>query len=174
MSVDEVGHSKHYTISVRVRNDKTRFTQVIGVDLFSLLGALNTDVFEKVHVVSQTDDGLKAHVVVVYKHFGKDLGLPRRYSSFNLIKGNEGDDIRVKTTAAVCPREFVPEGFSESLSDDSTSFLIRPDIDDLGGEIIYTFAVHGDAANGAMKNMAGTLMKKVLIRLKTFLEAVNR
>ena len=39
--------------------------------------------FLGVNVIEKSDDGKTAKVVVVYKHFGKEMGVPRKYSPSN-------------------------------------------------------------------------------------------
>ena len=174
MISETTGSSRYYEINLRVRNASTVFSKVIGVDLFTLLGALNTDVFESVNVVEKSEDGKTARVVVVYKHFGKEMGVPRKYSAFKLTRVDEAGQIRVKSTALSCPRNLVPAGHSEQISDDSAMFCVTPDDDDRGGHISYSFSVQQEGVPAAARDLAGLLMKKVFTRLKTFLESVNK
>ena len=174
MSSEATGNMRHYEILLHVRNSSTVFSKVIGVDLFTLLGALNTDVFESVNVIEKSDDGRTAKVVVVYKHFGKEMGVPRKYSSFKLTRSDAQGQIKVKTAALVCPQHLVPQGHVEHISDDSAMFCVTPDPDDRGGRISYSFSVQQAGVPAAARDLAGLLMKKVFTRLKTFLESVNK
>lgn len=174
MTSETSGQSKHYEIQLNVRNTSTIFSKVVGIDLFTLLGALNTDVFESVNVIDKSDDGKTAKVLVVYKHFGKEMGVPRKYSAFKLTRADEPGQIRVKSAALVCPQHLIPKGHVEQISDDSAMFCVIPDDDDRGGLISYSFSVHNAGVPAAARDLAGLLMKKVFTRLKTFLESVNK
>ena len=174
MTSSTTGHMRHYEIQLHVRNASTVFSKVVGIDLFTLLGALNTDVFESVNVIDKSDDGKVAKVVVIYKHFGKEMGVPRKYSAFRLTRSDEQGQIRVKSSALVCPSDLVPKGHVEQISDDSAMFCVVPDSDDRGGHISYSFSVNQAGVPAAARDLAGILMKKVFTRLKTFLESVNK
>ena len=173
LQIDEDDNKKYYTVTCRIRNNTISLSKIVGINLFTLLGVLNKDIFEKVHVISKNNNETKAQVVIIYKHFGKELGIPRQYGSFIITKEVQENKILIKSIATSCPKQYIPNGNSKALTDDDTILSIIPDDDDCGGVLLYKCSVFNESVPACMKNMAGILMKKMFIRLKTFLEQVN-
>jgi len=173
LQIDEDDNKKYYTITCRVRNNAISLSKIVGIDLFTLLGVLNKDIFEKVHIISKNNNETEAQVVVIYKHFGKELGIPRQYGSFLITKEVQENKILIKSITTSCPKQYIPIGNSKALTDDDACLSIILDDDDCGGGLLYKFSVYNESVPACMKNMAGILMKKMFIRLKIFLEQIN-
>ena len=167
------GEQDIFTLSFKLINKNYDLQQAIGFKLFSLLGELNKDVIDKIVLepYSETDNIMKMGMIL--KRFGEDFGISQKYvySETEIEKNNNSYNFYSKQIDKAhhfqIPNRCYP--VKKSNGNLSLSFISNNEID-----VIYKFSlVIDEDMPHIMRKLPGLLMKKIFIRLKTFLESLR-
>ena len=138
-----------------------------------MLGELNKDVIDKIVLepYSETDNNMKMGMVL--KRFGAEFGISQKYvySETEIHKTNNSYNFYSrqidKADSFQIPKRCIP--VKKSNGNLSLTFINDNEID-----VVYEFSlVIEEDMPHMMRKLPGLLMKKIFIRLKTFLESLR-
>ena len=167
------GEQDVFSLSFKLINQNYDLHQAIGFKLFSLLGELNKDVIDKIVLepYSETDNNMKMGMVL--KRFGAEFGISQKYvySETEIHRTNNSYNFYSrqidKADSFQIPKRCIP--VKKSNGNLSLTFINDNEID-----VVYEFSlVIEEDMPHMMRKLPGLLMKKIFIRLKTFLESLR-
>lgn len=161
-----------FSMSFNLKNDKVNLKQILNLKLYSLLYELNKDVIEKVEILSETETN--SIVLLVFKQFGADFGISKKYIClYTEIETTENEIImRSKTadTADIDKKNLTGISKCEELSCPYINLFVSLK-SNTEASIEYVFNMQMEEELPIyMENMIGMLMKKILLRVKEFIE----
>lgn len=161
-----------FTIEFIMKNSKIDLHNVIGLKLYELINAVNKDVVDDVIFSTSPDDG-KDYVesLVVLKRFGEQFGIPQKYiySKTKMIVDDK-DSVRFIAEQKPCPENITLPKNCESVSAGKSVLKVKVKNNN-EAKVEYFFNLKlDDNVPKYMEKMPGLLMKKMFIRLKSFIE----
>lgn len=163
-----------FRLSFMVNNDNYNLHNAIGFKLFPLIGELNTDVIEKIYMDDYVNDTKSLDVGILFKRFGKEFGLAQKYlfTKTDMMYTSK-DTIRFVSRHIQAPTEVVVPDMSEPIiKADTILDITLHSPHQLFVTYDFTFVIDDDLPI-YMEKQPGLLMKKLFLRLKTFLENIN-
>lgn len=163
-----------FRLSFMINNDNYDLHNAIGFKLFPLIGELNTDVIDKIYIDDYDNDTKSANVGILFKQFGKEFGLAQKYLFTKTnMEYTSKDTIRFSSQHVPPPSDVLVPDASEPIVKAHTIL----DITLHGPHQVFvtydfTFVIDDDLPI-YMEKQPGLLMKKLFLRLKSFLENIN-
>lgn len=163
-----------FRLSFMINNDNYDLHNAIGFKLFPLIGELNTDVVEKIYMDDYDNDTKIIDVGILFKQFGKELGLAQKYLfTKTSMEYTSKDTIRFTSQHVPPPTDVVVPDMSEPIvKADTILDITLHGPHQLFVTYDFTFVIDDDLPI-YMEKQPGLLMKKLFLRLKTFLENIN-
>lgn len=72
----------HYKLDFSIKNEEIYLSKIINFDLLNIIYDLNPDIYEKIKIFKINENEIEACLLM--KHIFKDLGLPQKFSFFNM------------------------------------------------------------------------------------------
>lgn len=163
--------SNKYQLCFSLENNRIYMKKIVDFPLIKLVYDLNPDVYDHYNIENISDT--QVNVMVLFKHFFEDLGMPQRYSYLHMTKHVEENTVtfitkRLTTEKPECmpiDSELMP------IQDLSSTFNIRnPHKTDAVFDIL--FDEQFNAPVFAEKIIANMLFK-VFTRVKQFIENIT-
>jgi len=160
-----------FTLEFDVSNPNVMLRKLIDLKLYDLMFALNKDVLERVETLRVRDDGSN-DVLMVFKRFGSELGIAQKYMLLNTTREEDEGGRTLRILSRSAPHVDGIHGcdaVTSKYADLAVSFKTEHHV-----KVKYAF--HMDTVDELptyMENIVGMLMKKIFIRLKTFIEKMS-
>ena len=113
----------------------------------------------------------KKKILFVFKRFGSEIGILQKYMHTLVEKKQSNNDV-VFTSKSIPLHDNVPKSCEVALCNYSTLVVNTEN----PHNVSITYKFHMDLQEDLplyMKNISGLLMKKIFLRLKTFIEKVS-
>jgi len=157
-----------YMISFTSENtNNINIANIMNFKIYNLIYELNKDVLDAVKIIEQPADD-KVHVLFLFKQFGKELGLKKKYMFIETTAQKKGDIITFSSKSIPYNDNLgkdydrVHNDFSELYANVNNKHKV---------DILYKFKIDMyDNLPIYMENLMGLLMKKIFYRLKIFIE----
>lgn len=163
-----------FRLTFTINNANYNLQNAIGFKLFTLMGELNPDIIDKIYMKDYDNDTKHMDVGIVLHRFGEELGLAQKYLFLktNMIYTSE-DTIRF-VSQQIKPSDdiILPEMSESTITMDTTLDITLQNPHKAHVNYDFTFVIEEDLPI-YMEKCPGLLMKKIFIRLKTFLENIN-
>lgn len=161
-----------FTLEFDLHNNNIDLHNVVSFKLYELINAVNKDVVDDVVFSTHPDEG-KNYIesLVVLKRFGEEFGIPQKYiySKTTMIVDNE-DTVRFIAEQLPCPKNITLPNNCQPVSAGKSTLKIVVN-NSTQAKVIYDFNLKlDDNVPKYMEKMPGLLMKKMFLRLKTFIE----
>tara|TARA_Y100000996_G_scaffold20048_1_gene14797 strand:- start:6371 stop:6949 length:579 start_codon:yes stop_codon:yes gene_type:complete len=158
-----------FSMSFEIKNKNINLTKIINLKLYTLLYELNKDVIEKVDILSETDKN--STVLLIFKQFGADLGISKKYMClYTEIEAKENTITMRSKTANIEKNTLSGISRCEEITCPYTDLYVTMK-SETEASINYVFNMQmEDELPIYMENMIGMLMKKILLRVKEFIE----
>ena len=161
-----------FTLEFNLNNDKIDLHNIVGFKLYELINAVNKDIVEDVIFLTHPNEG-KDYIesLVVLKRFGEEFGLPQKYicSKTTMIIDNK-DTVRFIAEQYDCPKNITLKDNLEPVTSGKSTLKIVVN-NNTTARVTYNFDLKlDDNVPKYMEKMPGLLMKKMFMRLKTFIE----
>lgn len=161
-----------FTLEFSLTNEKIDLHNVIGLKLFEVINAVNKDVIDDVVFITHPDDGKDfIENLVILKRFGEEFGIAQKciYSKTKMIIDDE-DTVRFVAEQLPCPDNVTLPTNCETVSAGKSTLKIKVN-NNTQAHVVYTFNLKlDDNVPKYMEKMPGLLMKKMFLRLKSFIE----
>lgn len=161
-----------FTLEFDLFNEKIDLHNVVGLKLYELINVVNKDVIEDVVFLTHPNEG-KDYIesLVVLKRFGAEFGIPQKYIySKTSMKVDNKDTVRFIAEQLKCPDNIKLPDNCEPVSAGTSTLKIVVNNNSCA-KVTYTFDLKlDDNVPKYMEKMPGLLMKKMFIRLKSFIE----
>ena len=165
------GERDTFRLHFKLKNDNYDLHQAVGFKLFELMGELNKDVVERLNLSMDSEQCMRMGMVL--KRFGSEFGISQKYVCSSTTLEVVDDTYKFisrqidKPDFVTVPHKCIP--VRNSYSELSLSFTNNHCVD-----IVYEFTLEIEEDMPIMmRKLPGLLMKKIFIRLKTFLEALR-
>tara|TARA_B100001057_G_C22244567_1_gene717088 strand:- start:19 stop:588 length:570 start_codon:yes stop_codon:yes gene_type:complete len=163
-----------FNIQFDIEKNSKYLYQLMNKSLFQLIFDLNTDTLEKISISENTDNTL--NVFTEYKNIGTKFGFAKQYSSVNISKIEKNNIIIFKSKQQDIPKTVKISKNSEIIDTNYTIFSFDF-TDKESGKVkcIYETSYNAlDDSTNLTKRYVGLLLKKMLIRLKVFVEEYDK
>lgn len=163
-----------FRLTFTIHNDNFNLKNAIGFKLFALMGELNTDVIDKIYMDEYENDTKSMDIGILLKRFGKEFGIAQKYLfvKTDMICSSK-DTSRFVSKQIDPPKEVIVPAMSESVIKTNTVLDVTLHTSHKAS-VTYDFSfVIEDDLPIYMEKYPGLLMKKIFVRLKTFLENIN-
>ena len=161
-----------FTLEFDLYNDKIDLHNVVGFKLYELINAVNKDIVEDVIFTTHPNEG-KDYIesLVVLKRFGEEFGIPQKYifSKTTMIIDDK-DTVRFVAEQKECPNNITLKDNLEPVTAGKSTLKVVVN-NNTSAKVTYNFDLKlDDNVPKYMEKMPGLLMKKMFLRLKTFIE----
>jgi len=161
-----------FTLEFDLYNEKIDLHNVVGLKLYELINVVNKDVIEDVVFLTHPNEG-KDYIesLVILKRFGAEFGIPQKYIySKTSMKVDDKNTVRFIAEQLNCPNNIkVPDNCQPVTAGTSTLKIVVNN--NSCAKVKYTFDLKlDDNVPKYMEKLPGLLMKKMFIRLKSFIE----
>jgi len=158
--------NKRLVLELSCVNEKYKIQELVNINIYNLIAKINSDLLDKVEIINKYDDE-NLDMLIIFNRFGSELGIPKKYMYVNVkcIKNKNlikfvSKDLKYEKEIENC------EQITNSYSDLSVTINNEHNID-----INYEFEINmNEDLPIYMEDYLGLLMKKLFIRLKTFIE----
>ena len=163
-----------FNIQFYIEKNSKYLYQIMNRSLFQLLFDLNTDILEKIYIREKSDNTLD--VFTEYKNIGTKFGFAKQYSSINTSIKEKDNTIYFTSKKTDIPKLVKISKNSEIIDTNYTNFSFDF-TDKESGKVkcIYETSYNAlDESTNLTKRYVGLLLKKMLIRLKVFVEEYDK
>jgi len=166
---DEENEYIYFGIDFQLNNkDNLDMKSIINYKLFNLIGIINKDIIEKSEIINKISDQ-EIDVLYVFKRFGQDLGISKKYCYFKTFIESDNNKIQISNYS-------IP--YLDSINEEpilcKDAKITITNLDKSLININYNFKLSiGEELPIYMQNILGILMKKILKNFKIFMENIN-
>ena len=159
-----------YHLDMRFNNDNINIEKIYNFNLYALLYELNKDILEDVIVNKEKTEN--SEVLLVFKQFGAELGIPQKYMCLFNEKQMIGDNeiSFIGTNIDNSNEKFNVNKKYEKITVHESILSIK---NDSGNQFILDYKFNIDIHENLplfMQNLIGILIKNIFIRFKQFIE----
>lgn len=168
----EKNNKIYFEIESIITNNNIIIKNLVNFKLFDLMAELNKDIIEKHETLSAIDNYID--VLFIFKNFSDDLGINKHYftTRTHMLK-YDNSTIFKSEHLDVTNYNLNLDLSNYSLIKDSNNSLEFNYINTHSMKCKYSFSMElEDELPSYMENMLGLIMKKVIFRLKTFIENI--
>lgn len=159
-----------FKIMCSLDNQAINLKEMIGFNIYELMGSINNDVFETVKILNSNED--KGNVFMVLKKIGSEFGLAQKYiySNVAIEWNNDKNMVNIFSNMITLPDNVkVPSDYEPV--DAADSIMNAKFTGTHHAEITYDFSlVLEDNMPIYIRKMVAKMMLSVFIRVKTFIE----
>ena len=166
-----------FSLNFKITNYNINISKIINMNLFILFHELNKDVIEEVKLLSTNNDNTNIHILYIFKQFGIELGIPKKFMKLEIKQHTENGNIyfHSKTPKYIETRP-VNENLQNNLkkceeikSNFSNLNITNIKTNSADFEYLFNMDINEDLPI-YMENLIGVLMKKIFINIKEFIE----
>lgn len=159
-----------YHLDMRFNNNNINIEKIYNFNLYALLYELNKDILEDVIVNKEKTEN--SEVLLVFKQFGAELGIPQKYMCLFNEKQMIGDNeiSFIGTNIDNSNEKFNVNQKYEKITVHESILSIK---NDSGNQFILDYKFNIDIHENLplfMQNLIGILIKNIFIRFKQFIE----
>ena len=163
-----------FTIEFSINKNSIYLHQLLNSSLFQLVFDLNKDILKNMSINENSDNTLD--VFTEYKNLGNKFGFAKQYSNVNITKIEQDNIVIFKSKKIDIPKTVILSKNSEIIDTNYTNFIL--DFTDKESDIVKckyetSYNALEDSTN-LTKRYVGLLLKKMLIRLKVFVEGYDK
>lgn len=163
-----------FTNEFVICNQHFNLKDIMNENIFKLILVLNKDTFEQFHIIDENKEKQYIDFFILYKHVGKEYGIPKMCICFRLFYEYLDDKFRFITQTIKCPDLYLPNEKVEFIKDKGLSANIQFSTN---GEKAYVntqmILEKDDRVPIFMENIPGKLVKNIYLRLKSFIENLD-
>tara|TARA_B100000902_G_C26774033_1_gene651836 strand:- start:63 stop:626 length:564 start_codon:yes stop_codon:yes gene_type:complete len=159
-----------FTLQFHVSNTNIDIRNIVDVGLYKVFAEINKDIIEKIDFIDEDNDCNNTKVLFLFKRFGSDFGIAQKYMFLETKRIDKGTQIILESKSI--PNNFKIKNCEIATSKFANLYVNL--IDKHSANIDYKFNIdfHEDLPI-YMENMVGVLMKKIFLRVKTFIENIG-
>ena len=159
-----------YRISFSCSNYNYDLSKLLNFNLYKLLGELNLDLIEKIDVQPGQSENNK-NILFLFKPLGQELGMLNKYLYINTQQSIHDNKIEFTSADGGVPTQ-IPDKYEKIYCHYSNLSVLVNDIHNIS--VTYDFHIQlNEDLPKYMEHLIGYLMKKVLYRLKIFIEKMD-
>ena len=160
-----------FSLSFGIKNDKIQLRKIINLKLYTLLYELNKDIIEKVEILSETET--ECAILLIFKQFGAELGISQKYMCLHTVMERSEGSIIMRSETVTSGRDDLKDisNCEEIISPYTNLFVTMKSETEATIDYIFNMEMD-DELPIYMENMIGILMKKILLRVKEFIENI--
>lgn len=160
-----------FIVSFVVKNDNINLINITDYSFFKLMSSVNDDILDEVKIDIEENNENRANIYFLFKPIAKDLGILNKCMAVNTVKHHYSNTVSFESTNI----DYIPDDMNkyEKITC-NTSKIIITIINEHTLNIKYTFNIdiHEDLPI-YMQNMIGLIMKKILLKIKLFIENIK-
>jgi hypothetical protein len=167
-----------FVIECDINNNNIILKNLVNLKLFDLIFELNKDIIDKQVVLNRQDDSF-VDLAIFFKNFSETLGTSKNYLCSKTVVNHLNNKTIFKSKSIKTPDKIIDNNNKEI---NITNYdLINYGINNLefnykdehNMSCSYTICMNlQEELPNYMENMLGLIMKKVIFRLKTFIENI--
>ena len=169
-----------FSLNFKITNNNIDISKIINMNLFILFHELNKDVIEEANILSTNNDNTNMQILYIFKQFGHELGIPKKFMKLEIKQHNENNNIYFRSkTPTYIETQPVNENFQKNLEKceeikSNYSNLNITNINKHSADFEYLFNMDiNEDLPIYMENLIGVLMKKIFINIKEFIEKIE-
>ena len=151
-------------------NSNIDIKSIIDVGLYRVIAEINKDIIERIDIIENDDYSSITNLLFVFKRFGSEFGIAQKYMYLQTNRICREQDVYLQSKS-------IPYNLNIKGCELATSQLANLHvnlINSSSANIKYIFNIDfNEDLPFYMENLAGLLMKKIFIRLKTFIENIR-
>tara|TARA_B100000902_G_C27313621_1_gene919922 strand:- start:1396 stop:1947 length:552 start_codon:yes stop_codon:yes gene_type:complete len=161
----KIKNEKLFTLEFISSNKNIDVKNIIDIHLYRVIAEINKDIIEKIDIFDDDTDIPK--ILLVFKRFGSEFGVAQKYMYLNVIREEKESLIKLSSKSIPCILDIDNCEIAKSNKADLHVNII----DKHSAHIKYYFYIDfNEELPIYMENLPGFLMKKIFVRLKTFIE----
>jgi len=150
------------------KTPKLNLDELTSIKIYDLMKKLNEDIFEDILITNQKDKN-EADILMLFKQFGKELGIGKKYLFVHTKKTTNDNIIHIDSNSVSKKLELSKN--YEEITSNYLELVVKNNEDYI--DINYKFDMNiNEDLPLYMENLIGFLMKKVFYRLKLFIESI--
>jgi hypothetical protein len=169
-----------FSLNFKITNNNIDIAKIININLFLLFHELNKEVIEDVKVLNTNNDETVVNIIYIFKQFGNELGIPKKYMKLEIKKHSDNDNIYFHSkTPRYLKTEAITDTFQNNLKncEEIKSNFSNLNITNIKAhsadfEYLFNMDINEDLPI-YMENLIGVLMKKIFINIKEFIEKIE-
>lgn len=172
LMMTEEKKNTRFKIMFSLDNQAINLKEMIGFNIYELMGSINNDVFETVKILNSNED--KGNVFMVLKKIGSEFGLAQKYiySNVAIEWNNDKNMVNIFSNMIKLPDNIKVPSNSEPV-DSSDSIMTAKFTGTHHAEVTYDFSlVLEDNMPRYIRKMTNKMMFSVFARIKTFIENI--
>lgn len=155
-----------YYLEMQFINNVITLDQIYNFNLYHLLFELNKDILENVAIKNDLSDS--SDVLIVFKQFGIEFGIPQKYMCLNNSKKKNGSQI-IYIGKEINNVFDINPGY-EKITIHKSLLNIEKTGDNFLLKYEFNIDIHENLPK-FMENIIGLLIKNIFIRFKHFIES---
>ena len=160
-----INNEKMFTLEFISSNKNIKIKNIVDINLYKVIAEINKDIVERVDIFDDDTDNVK--LLFLFKRFGSEFGVAQKYMYLNVKREEKGSLIKLSSKSVPCTIDIKNCEIAESNCAD----LYVTIIDAHSAHVKYNFNIDfNEDLPIYMENLPGFLMKKIFIRVKTFIE----
>jgi hypothetical protein len=163
-----------FMISFIVENKNIMLKNLINFKLYELIFKLNNDIIEDVAITHEIDDE-HINMIIKLKAIGQEFGLPKRYCFININKTVDTNLTKFTSNTINIDNDTIDKYkcLGEEIKNTSSNMYVEL-LNDHKAKINFTLFINSDEdIPGFIENMISLLLKKIFLRVKSFIENIK-
>lgn len=163
-----------FMISFIVENKNIMLKNLINFKLYELIFKLNNDIIEDVAITHEIDDQ-HINMIIKLKAIGQEFGLPKRYCFININKTVDTNLTKFTSNTINIDNDTIDKYkcLGEEIKNTSSNMYVEL-LNDHKAKINFTLFINSDEdIPGFIENMISLLLKKIFLRVKSFIENIK-
>lgn len=169
----EKNNKIYFDLECNITNNNIIVRNLVNFKLFELMTELNKDIIEKQIILNSETNNIDN--IIIFNKLSDDLGINKQYfSTRTYLQDYQNKTVFKSEHINISPKTKMLYDFSKcDLIKDSNNTLEFNYLDNHSMNCKYSFSMDlEEELPSYMENMLGLLMKKVIFRLKTFIENI--
>tara|TARA_Y100000389_G_scaffold205118_1_gene263471 strand:- start:10005 stop:10568 length:564 start_codon:yes stop_codon:yes gene_type:complete len=159
-----------FTIEFFISNSNIEIKNIVDVGLYKVLAEINKDIIEKIDLIDDDKDSINTKLLFVFKRFGSEFGIAQKYMFLETKRIDNGTQIILESKSI--PYDSQIKGCEIASSKFANLYVYLVDNHSATIKYIFNIDFHEDLPI-YMENMVGVLMKKIFLRVKSFIENIR-
>lgn len=157
-----------FTIEFSVSNPNIEIRKLFGVGLYKVMAEINKDIIEKIDFIDNYSTFTK--LLFVFKRFGCEFGIAQKYMFLEINCINKESQIILESKSI--PYNSQIKGCEIATSKFANLYIDFIDKHSAIIKYIFNIDFHEELPI-YMENMVGVIMKKIFLRVKSFIENIR-
>jgi hypothetical protein len=165
-------NNHNYFLTTKLSNSRYNLKQVININLFQLMYELNKDIIESIQIIKQESNKNNVNILLRFNDLAKDLGIKKKFmfSNINYVE-REKDNICIFQGKDLTYTHNL-ENY-DKINAPHSNLTIKFD-NEHSALLTYNFEISiNDKLPIYMETFPGLLIKKIMLRVKEFIENMD-